>query len=93
MNAASALYRTVFAVEAQTEYNALAEAQRDLIDQAVKILERDPRNERATRPDGPNARRAFVTPDLTIRYGVHRDHLVIAEINYRHVGSFLIGAE
>lgn len=86
-------YQPVFAVEARAEYDRLSPEQRHIIDTAVDILARDPYNDRATRPDGPDARRAFLTPDLTVRYGIHQHHLVIAEINSQAPTSFLIGAE
>ncbi|RFU88464.1 hypothetical protein DY218_01625 [Streptomyces triticagri] len=89
MNAAAPTLDPLLSVQARDEYNALTEAQRGIVDQAIGMLARDP-EARGTVDEGQGARRAFVSQDLQIRYGVHRNILVIAEIIVTG-GGFLLG--
>ncbi|WP_162929426.1 hypothetical protein [Streptomyces sp. YIM 130001] len=91
MNAAapSPALEALLSVQARDEYRALTEAQAALVDQAIGMLARDP-EARGTVDEGQGARRAFVSQDLQIRYGTHRNLLVIAEIIVTG-GGFLLG--
>ncbi|QKW06810.1 hypothetical protein HUT18_10800 [Streptomyces sp. NA04227] len=86
-------YTHVFSVEARAEYQGLSPQDQALVERAIGLLEKDPYPDKGTAPEGPDARRAFINGDLSLRYGVHRHHLVIAEINGRADRDFLFGGD
>ena len=81
----------LLSVQARDEYRALTEPQAATVDQAIRMLAREP-EARGTVDEGQGARRAFVSQDLQIRYGTHGNLLIIAEIIVTS-GGFLLGEQ